>query len=107
VARICRSQSSTDDQIRQGRGSIPRFGIGSFFCQFGCHPVGLVWLWEAVLVGLKFSGLSFDAWVKQDQATQEGGEETLCKALLHGRPWLKEDGRVGSLVLIDPLGKGT
>ena len=27
VARICRSQSSKDDQFRQGRGSIPRFGI--------------------------------------------------------------------------------
>ena len=27
VARICRSQSSKDDQYRQGRGSIPRFGI--------------------------------------------------------------------------------
>ena len=27
VARICRSQSSQDDQFRQGRGSIPRFGI--------------------------------------------------------------------------------
>ena len=27
VARICRSQSSKDDQSRQGRGSIPRFGI--------------------------------------------------------------------------------
>jgi hypothetical protein len=27
VARICRSHSSKDDQIRQGRGSIPRFGI--------------------------------------------------------------------------------
>jgi hypothetical protein len=26
VARICRSQSSKDDQFRQGRGSIPRFG---------------------------------------------------------------------------------
>ena len=26
VARICRSQSSKDDQSRQGRGSIPRFG---------------------------------------------------------------------------------
>ena len=26
VARICRSQSSKDDQLRQGRGSIPRFG---------------------------------------------------------------------------------
>ena len=33
VARICRSQSSKDDQFRQGRGSIPRFGIISFaFC---------------------------------------------------------------------------
>ena len=27
VARICRSQSSKGDQFRQGRGSIPRFGI--------------------------------------------------------------------------------
>jgi hypothetical protein len=27
VARICRSHSSTEDQNRQGRGSIPRFGI--------------------------------------------------------------------------------
>jgi hypothetical protein len=27
VARICRSHSSKDDQFRQGRGSIPRFGI--------------------------------------------------------------------------------
>ena len=27
MARICRSQSSKDDQFRQGRGSIPRFGI--------------------------------------------------------------------------------
>jgi hypothetical protein len=27
VARICRSQSLIDDQFRQGRGSIPRFGI--------------------------------------------------------------------------------
>ena len=34
VARICRSQSSQDDQFRQGRGSIPRFGIIllTFFC---------------------------------------------------------------------------
>jgi hypothetical protein len=32
VARICRSQSSKDDQFRQGRGSIPRFGINLFFC---------------------------------------------------------------------------
>jgi hypothetical protein len=30
VARICRSQSSKGDQFRQGRGSIPRFGIISF-----------------------------------------------------------------------------
>ena len=30
VARICRSQSSKDDQFRQGRGSIPRFGKYSF-----------------------------------------------------------------------------
>ena len=30
VARICRSQSSKDDQFRQGRGSIPRFGNFSF-----------------------------------------------------------------------------
>jgi len=30
VARICRSQSSNDAQFRQGRGSIPRFGISSF-----------------------------------------------------------------------------
>jgi hypothetical protein len=30
VARICRSQSSQDDQFRQGRGSIPRFGIVPF-----------------------------------------------------------------------------
>ena len=30
VARICRSQSSKDDQFRQGRGSIPRFGNLSF-----------------------------------------------------------------------------
>jgi hypothetical protein len=27
VARICRSHSSKEDQYRQGRGSIPRFGI--------------------------------------------------------------------------------
>jgi hypothetical protein len=27
VARICRSQSSNGDKFRQGRGSIPRFGI--------------------------------------------------------------------------------
>jgi hypothetical protein len=26
VARICRSHSSKEDQNRQGRGSIPRFG---------------------------------------------------------------------------------
>jgi hypothetical protein len=30
VARICRSQSSQGDQFRQGRGSIPRFGIIPF-----------------------------------------------------------------------------
>jgi hypothetical protein len=30
VARICRSQSSKDGQFRQGRGSIPRFGIVFF-----------------------------------------------------------------------------
>jgi hypothetical protein len=30
VARICRSHSSKEDQNRQGRGSIPRFGIPSF-----------------------------------------------------------------------------
>jgi hypothetical protein len=32
VARICRSQSSKDDQFRQGRGSIPRFGILLLLC---------------------------------------------------------------------------
>jgi hypothetical protein len=31
VARICRSHSSKEDQYRQGRGSIPRFGIIVFF----------------------------------------------------------------------------
>ena len=40
VARICRSQSSKDDQFRQGRGSIPRFGRYSFdlFCYLQRSP---------------------------------------------------------------------
>jgi hypothetical protein len=39
VARICRSQSK-DDQFRQGRGSIPRFGI--FLLPFPRPPSTLV-----------------------------------------------------------------
>jgi hypothetical protein len=35
VARICRSHSSKEDQYRQGRGSIPRFGILLFEAREG------------------------------------------------------------------------
>jgi hypothetical protein len=41
VARICRSHSSKEDQYRQGRGSIPRFGLFSSFAVMLQHPFGL------------------------------------------------------------------
>jgi hypothetical protein len=51
VARICRSQSSKDDQFRQGRGSIPRFGIKLFFCWL----LPLASSWGSMLYGFSFS----------------------------------------------------
>ena len=44
VARICRSQSSKDDQFRQGRGSIPRFGIIILLLQHR-HESCIVFFW--------------------------------------------------------------
>ena len=41
VARICRSQSSKDDQFRQGRGSIPRFGNFSFAHSMDERRIGM------------------------------------------------------------------
>ena len=41
VARICRSQSSKDDQFRQGRGSIPRFGNLSFAHSMDERRIGM------------------------------------------------------------------
>jgi len=56
VARICRSHSSKEDQNRQGRGSIPRFGNYSFAVQ-PCQCLAFdFWSSSAIVVFLGYFG---------------------------------------------------